>query len=1495
MYFQEALAAGITTATLTTEVGDFTASTQIRIEVLDVPVPTDLTGVPALVNGSVNTPILVARPGLSPADTGLSENEFEFDLYAYPGEVTNQGNDKQVIFREPGYHHVQLAMSYRNINLQKSITFAIADESGVVPGELIKLTRDRLENQVYLSGSTNLSASSVQVYGDLSAFGTGSWSLTDIAGDAVSGLKIGYQSDDYCALQIDSIHSVGQTTATLTFTVGEFSKVIPVVITVIDAPVPTELTNVPSLVNGQVNTPILVARPGVSPADTGIKEEDFEFSFYSYAGDVSHLGADYEVVFSEPGYHKGTLMMHYHNILLEKLVMFAIADENGQVPGDLIDFGMDSYQRTHYLKGHEHSNYFSIYQRNNLTAFGEGTWTLSGLSGDAIKTLTMGSQTPDYVDLYFNGPFKAGVSTATLTYTVGEYSKALPITITISDEALPTRLDMPTVYQATVGNTLHIPRPGLLPKGSSLDNVDYHINIWADGDVSVTESGGGYDITFNQAGYLTGMADMSYANFSIRQNLVFEVKDASGTVPGSPFKFTEDKIEETYYFTDNNQRIFISVQTPPGALAYGTPVFTLTNVVGTSVKELSFNAGSNEHWNNIRGKVVGTGDTTATLNCTAGPHTVSIPVILHVPDVVLPTGFDLPAVITGQVNQEIVIRQPSLLPATTPLSKDDFNFNIDVYFYAGDGESGYSGHQGDDGLDYFLTFSEPGYYKAYVSMSGNGFYFDRNVVFQIQDESGTVPGNPYSFSTSGLDLTFYLDDKSWTIPEIQLDKFLPDQGQAVWSYRKLDAAAPSLRANLWLSDDRQTEYYDLNLSDVTTEGTFRYEVVCVLAGRTHIIPVNITFTSKTPPSLSLENTVFTIKAQEWFTLPRPVFNPGDSGIDGSTLEMNIWGDSEFWDVSDVDANQHVKIFEPGYYSATIQMVNDEYDGRIDISFIVTSPDGTPPDGAPLKFEEANANFTINKQGGETVRGFYGLKEFFPGLGKPVFTIETLSGDAVTAVVDTKASGYWYGVVHYTALKDSGQTVFRLKVSAGGYEDSMQITVTVDNRTVPTEMVIPAAQYEVTVGQPLTLGRPQLLPQNTQVSTDLFRYDIYVRESEATTTEDTKQQKTLIFHQPGYYTVLVYMSYNNISFNKELLVTVKEEGGQTPPVVMITSMEFDKAEDILPLGETRYFTPEIQPVNPSNKILTWTSSDETVLKNATGEYWKAIKPGTATLTAMATDGSGVTASIKIIVPDVVFDLSKVKWDYTDALLYDGTDKTVVLTGLPLGVSATYEGNQQKDIGTYTAKATLVFPNETYEYDPIPDLTWEIKDPVPSRPAPKIKVETVNQTTLKISWARVTGASGYNIWVSMRPNDSYTLLASTTGLAYNATRLTAGTRYFYKVEAYDLIGGVNFTSSPLSTWGAGVPIARAAITSITSPSRGMITLTWNKPAGAAGYAVLFATAKNGPYKTVRIQFTNSATFRGLKSGSTFYFKVQPYKKYYAFAYWGLESPVRAIKVK
>lgn len=175
-----------------------------------------------------------------------------------------------------------------------------------------------------------------------------------------------------------------------------------------------------------------------------------------------------------------------------------------------------------------------------------------------------------------------------------------------------------------------------------------------------------------------------------------------------------------------------------------------------------------------------------------------------------------------------------------------------------------------------------------------------------------------------------------------------------------------------------------------------------------------------------------------------------------------------------------------------------------------------------------------------------------------------------------------------------------------------------------------------------------------------------------------------------------------------------------------------------------------------------------------------------------------------------------------------------------------------------------------------------------------VEAVSGTSLKITWNKLPGASGYELCRSTSKTGTYKPVKSTTATTYTNTYLTAGTRYFYKVRAYTMEGGVKKYGSFSAALG-GVPLAKSAIVSAAGVSETQVKLTWKKVTGATGYQVFRSATAGGTYKLIKTTTALTYTAGGLQHAKTYYFKVRPYKKIYTNTYYGPLSAYRAGRTK
>ena len=64
-----------------------------------------------------------------------------------------------------------------------------------------------------------------------------------------------------------------------------------------------------------------------------------------------------------------------------------------------------------------------------------------------------------------------------------------------------------------------------------------------------------------------------------------------------------------------------------------------------------------------------------------------------------------------------------------------------------------------------------------------------------------------------------------------------------------------------------------------------------------------------------------------------------------------------------------------------------------------------------------------------------------------------------------------------------------------------------------------------------------------------------------------------------------------------------------------------------------------------------------------------------------------------VAPAAIDLNGVTWGYSKPFVYDGSEKEIVLRGLPEGVTAQYTGNVASEAGEYSAQAVLIPPEDS----------------------------------------------------------------------------------------------------------------------------------------------------------------------------------------------------------
>lgn len=254
----------------------------------------------------------------------------------------------------------------------------------------------------------------------------------------------------------------------------------------------------------------------------------------------------------------------------------------------------------------------------------------------------------------------------------------------------------------------------------------------------------------------------------------------------------------------------------------------------------------------------------------------------------------------------------------------------------------------------------------------------------------------------------------------------------------------------------------------------------------------------------------------------------------------------------------------------------------------------------------------------------------------------------------------------------------------------------------------------------------------------------------------------------------------------------------------------------------------------------------------------------------------------------FDMSNVKWDYATAFTYDGTAKTVALTGLPSGLTATYSGNTATDAGVYTA--TVVFSYDAEKYNApkaIDALTWTINKADAAVKVSKVSIsKTYGDKAFSLG---VTAAKGTK--VAYKSSDTKVVKVSTTG---KVTIKGCG-----QATITITASGANFETSQKKVTVTVKP-KKVSIKKLTSPKKKSIKITWAKDSMVTGYEIEYSTNKKFTKKTTKKVTiskykTISKTIGKLKSKKKYYVRIRAYKKSGKTKIYGAWSTVKNIKVK
>ena len=315
----------------------------------------------------------------------------------------------------------------------------------------------------------------------------------------------------------------------------------------------------------------------------------------------------------------------------------------------------------------------------------------------------------------------------------------------------------------------------------------------------------------------------------------------------------------------------------------------------------------------------------------------------------------------------------------------------------------------------------------------------------------------------------------------------------------------------------------------------------------------------------------------------------------------------------------------------------------------------------------------------------------------------------------------------------------------------------------------------------------------------------------------------------YYCVVTSGKYQVTSGWANVIVSPSSAGNpgtpdnpaNKPPA--LTGITLSPANLSLKVGAKGELTAALTPAS-ANAAVKWASSNEKVAKaepnGGTKATITAVAAGTATITAEA---GGKTAKC-----------------------------TVTVTA-------------NTNTNTNTKPAT-----------PSKPPSGSTTKPAAKLPAPKLTVKLTSSNAVKLTWKKVSGATGYYVYRTDSKKGKFKKIATTKKTSYKNSKLKSNKTYYYKVAAYK--GKKTGTySKVVSKKILGKPSTpKMKFTNKSSAQK--FTISWNKLKHASHVEIWRKINKKGTYKkwkTVSAKKGKATySYRSYTRGRTYFFQIRSY---------------------
>ena len=178
-----------------------------------------------------------------------------------------------------------------------------------------------------------------------------------------------------------------------------------------------------------------------------------------------------------------------------------------------------------------------------------------------------------------------------------------------------------------------------------------------------------------------------------------------------------------------------------------------------------------------------------------------------------------------------------------------------------------------------------------------------------------------------------------------------------------------------------------------------------------------------------------------------------------------------------------------------------------------------------------------------------------------------------------------------------------------------------------------------------------------------------------------------------------------------------------------------------------------------------------------------------------------------------------------------------------------------------------------------------------PAATASLTAANQATgIRLSWSKVTGATGYLVY---RGSTRIATIKSGSTVTYTDKKANSnGTKYTFKIIPTASTG--NGTAKSLTTY----MVSRPAVSSAANSASKKMTVKWGKNAKGTGYQIQYSTSKTFASGNKSVNITSASTVSrvigSLTKGKTYYVRIRTYRTVGSKNYWSAWSAAKNVKI-